>query len=318
MLKAGFPDAAVIRTHQDVHDEHPPEAAPAPHHCGERFLRLNGVIFLLYLPGAYVASAAIGLLEIFPEIRQQRLAAALVAFRILQHGVGVLFRNTPLLFVLRLTREIEQLRHIRRAVKQQTVRGIAITSGPARFLIIALHVFRQIKVCHKAHVGLVDAHAESHRSHHDGAFVPPEGLLHAHTLRIGQACMVGFGLHAFFLKECGGLFDFSARGPVDDPRLPLMAAEKRKQLGMRFLFGQDMIEQVRAVERSPDQPGLPQAEPGKDVSLHLGRGRSRERRHRALGEPLDKPGKRQIIRAEIMSPLGNAVRLVDGEERDGP
>ena len=51
-----------------------------------------------------------------------------------------------------------------------------------------------------------------------------------------------------------------------------MAAEKRKQLGMRFLFGQDMIEQVRAVERSPDQPGLPQAEPGKDVSLHLGRG----------------------------------------------
>ena len=50
MLKAGFPDAAVIRTHQDVHDEHPPEAAPAPHHCGERFLRLNGVIFLLYLP----------------------------------------------------------------------------------------------------------------------------------------------------------------------------------------------------------------------------------------------------------------------------
>ena len=78
--------------------------------------------------------------------------------------------------------------------------------------------------------------------------------------------MVGFGLHAFFLKECGGLFDFSARGPVDDARLPLMAAEKRKQLGMRFLFGQDMIEQVRTVERSPDQPGLPQAEPGKDRS----------------------------------------------------
>ena len=61
--------------------------------------------------------------------------------------------------------------------------------------------------------------------------------------------MVGFGLHAFFLKECCGLFDFSARGPVDDARFPLMAAEKRKQLGMRFLFGQDMIEQVRTVER---------------------------------------------------------------------
>ena len=106
------------------------------------------------------------------------------------------------------------------------MRGIAVTPGPARFLIIALHVFRQVEMHHKTHVGLVDAHAEGHRRHHNGALVPPKGLLHAHTLSIGQTGMISLGLHAFFLEECGGLFNFPARGPVDDARFPCVLAKE--------------------------------------------------------------------------------------------
>lgn len=96
-----------------------------------------------------------------------------------------------------------------------------------------------------------------------------------------------------------------------------MPVEKGQQLGVEVLLGQDMVKQVGPVEGGPDQPRIAQAEPGEDVLFHGGGGGRRERRDRTVREPLHKAGQGQIVRAEVVSPLRNAVGFVDGEKRDG-
>ena len=129
--------------------------------------------------------------------------------------------------------------------------------------------------------------------------------------------MVGSGVEPLFPKERGGFLDLLARGTVDDPRFPGVPVEKGQQLGVEVLLGQDVVKQVGPVEGGPDQPRIAQAEPGEDVLFHGGGGGRRERRDRTVREPLHKAGQGQIVRAEVVSPLRNAVGFVDGEKRDG-
>ena len=57
-------------------------------------------------------------------------------------------------------------------------------------------------------------------------------------------------------------------------------------------------------------------EPGPNVRDH-GRGRSRGQRQYALGPELARAlGELQVVGPEVVAPLRDAVRLVDGEERD--
>ena len=129
--------------------------------------------------------------------------------------------------------------------------------------------------------------------------------------------MVGSGVEPLFPKERGGFLDLLARGTVDDPRFPGVPVEKGQQLGVEVLLGQDVVKQVGPVEGGPDQPRIAQAEPGENVLFHSGGGGRRERRDRTVREPLHKAGQGQIVRAEVVSPLRNAVGFVDGEKRDG-
>ncbi len=61
---------------------------------------------------------------------------------------------------------------------------------------------------------------------------------------------------------------------------------------------------------------LLQAKPFDDVVARLRIGRRRQRDARHAGIVFRKPAELAILRPEIMSPLGDAMRLVDGKQRD--
>ncbi len=74
--------------------------------------------------------------------------------------------------------------------------------------------------------------------------------------------------------------------------------------------------QVRAVEAGDDRVRRLDAESRRNVGDDRRRGGRGERQH-ALGAEFARPlGQLQVVGAEVVAPLGDAVRLVDGEERD--
>ena len=79
--------------------------------------------------------------------------------------------------------------------------------------------------------------------------------------------------------------------------------------------GREAEGQVLAVEAGADGAVRRDVEAAADVGEHL-RGGGGGQRQGALGaEELGEAGQLQVVGAEVVPPLGDAVRLVDGEER---
>ena len=74
---------------------------------------------------------------------------------------------------------------------------------------------------------------------------------------------------------------------------------------------------VRAVDFAPEQMEMTVEHDAPDFVKDGGACRRRERRHDRCAERTDDAGKRQVRRTERRSPLKDAVRLVDGNVRNG-
>ncbi len=72
--------------------------------------------------------------------------------------------------------------------------------------------------------------------------------------------------------------------------------------------GRSKLEMKRRAPSSPRRAG--------DILARLRIGRGGEGDARNIGKALRQCGELQIFRPEIMAPLADAMRLVDGEERD--
>ena len=96
----------------------------------------------------------------------------------------------------------------------------------------------------------------------------------------------------------------------------MLGPQQPQQLALGLVLRLDPVLDVGPVEAGHELPGLAQRQPGRDLRPGvLGRGRGhRDPRHRR--PPLVQHGKRQVVGPEVVSPLGHAVRLVDGEQRD--
>jgi hypothetical protein len=77
-----------------------------------------------------------------------------------------------------------------------------------------------------------------------------------------------------------------------------------------------VISQVAAVEAGDDCPLILEPELTRDVSAHVRRRRRGEGDDRRPAEALADLADPQIARPEVVPPLADAVRLVDGEQRD--
>ena len=85
--------------------------------------------------------------------------------------------------------------------------------------------------------------------------------------------------------------------------LPALALRRQGELGPR----EGVDELARAVE-----PQL-----GADVLARAGVCGGRDGKPRHAGEDLGEPAERAVLGAEVVAPLADAVRLIDGDEREG-
>ena len=104
---------------------------------------------------------------------------------------------------------------------------------------------------------------------------------------------------------------------VDDPASALVFFEQMQQLLVPVLCADHAEIEVRTIEARDAGERLPEAEQGDDVGTHVFRGSGgKGSDDRTVRQRSDKSGDPSVARAEILSPLGYAVRLVHSNERD--
>ena len=202
------------------------------------------------------------------------------------------------------------------AVEGQAVALAAVTSGAAGLLVVAFERFGDVVVDHVAHVGFVDTHAEGDRGDDDVDPLHEEVVLVGGTRGGIHAGMVGPGADAVGDEQFGELLDLLAAQAVDDAALALVLLDEADDLAVHVVFGPDLVVEVRTVERRLENRGVGHAQVLLDVELHLGGGRGRQGDQRRRTDLVDDRPDTAVLRAEVVAPLRDAVRLVDGVERN--
>ena len=129
--------------------------------------------------------------------------------------------------------------------------------------------------------------------------------------------MVGGGLEAGADEFGRHLLHPLARQGVDDAGLLAAVLDKGEELHRRLELVDDGVADIGAIEAGDEDGGVLQAEAGEDVGAGLrvgggGQGNEGDRREvAAQAAELD------VFRPEIVAPLRNAVRFVNGKEGDG-
>ncbi len=93
-------------------------------------------------------------------------------------------------------------------------------------------------------------------------------------------------------------------------------ADEAQQLGARVVSVDDRISDVRAIETRDEHARVAQREPLDDLLARERIGGGGERDARRVGKAFVQRGELQVLRAEVVAPLRDAVRLVDRDQRD--
>ena len=80
----------------------------------------------------------------------------------------------------------------------------------------------------------------------------------------------------------------------------------------------DAVDQVRPIEVADQRHRLPQPETLDDVAAHLLGGGGGEGVDRRLGKRRAQPAELAVLRPEVVAPVADAVRFVDGDEAHAP
>ena len=209
-------------------------------------------------------------------------------------------------------------RDIPGAIQQQGARRQPVAAGAADFLVPALGRLRQVEVADPAHVRPVDAHAEGDGRRHDDGIAPGEAAVRV-PLGIGRhAGVEAQRVMPIGAQPFGGLLGLGPGAAVDDagprpiPRRLDEGAELRPFLLARGGADQD----VRPVEAAAEHRAVGEAELGADILDGARVGGRGQRQPRHVGEAFGQHAEAAVFRPEVVPPLADAMRLVDGEERD--
>src|SRR4051812_21319565 len=93
-----------------------------------------------------------------------------------------------------------------------------------------------------------------------------------------------------------------------------MTVQDLEQLLLERRAGQGAIEQVRPIEGSDKLDRVFQLELRRDVAAHACRGGGRVCVKADAWQQLPQTAKLPVLRAEIVTPLADAVRFIDGHE----
>ena len=301
---------------QHVHQVGDAEALAGAVDAGERLARR-----LRAVPGARrfqaVVAVAAGLRVVLAESREQRLPPAAGGLAEAQQHVELAALEPAAFFAgLGLFDHLPQQHHVAQAVAEPGLGRVAVAAGAAGFLVIAFQRLGQVQVRHEAHVGFVDAHAEGDGGHHHHAFLAQEAALVFRADAGVEAGVVGQGMHALLAQPGRGFFDLAARQAIDDARLAAPRRQEIEQLASRVVLQRHPVADVRPVEGG-DEPGrVLQAQALGDFAPGgmVGGGGERDARH--FRPALVQQVEFAVFGPEIVAPLRDAVRLVDGEQRD--
>ena len=261
---------------------------------------------------AIIAIAA-GLGRVLPEMaKQDRAPAPRRLDQCTQRGQPRAFAGLPLRLDLADPRP--RLGEILRAPEQMRHRRIAVAPGAAGFLIIGLDRFGQRRMRHEAHVRLVDSHAERDRRadhhvlarHEIGLVLRPHRGIESGVIGARRPPRPAERLGQFLGRRAGRRIDDAGAGRIADHLGDLLR---------RARLGADRIADIGAIEAGDDQPVLRNAELLQDIGAGVRVGGRGQRQPRHLRKGVEQRPQQSIVGPEVVPPFGNAMRLVDREQR---
>ena len=168
---------------------------------------------------------------------------------------------------------------------------------------------------HKAHIGLVDAHAKRNRRHHHDAFLAQKAVLVVLAHFGIEPRVVGQGVDARILQRGRQFLHALARLAIHHARLArMLTLDEAQQLRGGVLLFDDGVADVGPVKAADEQACVLQLQPLDDVLAREGIGRGRECNARHLRVALVQQRERPVLGAEVMAPLAYAVGFVDGKQ----
>lgn len=130
--------------------------------------------------------------------------------------------------------------------------------------------------------------------------------------------MVSRRAYAAALQTRGGIFHFRTAVAVDNARFAALITDVAHQLVERLEFLHQHIADVRPVEAADLYERIVKSQQTDDIAAGGVIGGGGQRHKRDLRHPLTQLAQRGIFRAEVMAPLGDAVRFVHRQHRQIP
>ena len=168
---------------------------------------------------------------------------------------------------------------------------------------------------HKAHIGLVDAHAKRHRGDHHHAFFAQKLILVPLAHACLQARVVGQCPHTCFDQHAGDFFDPLARLAIHHARFfGVLALDEAQQLGAGVFFLDDGVADVGPVKAADEQFGAFQLQALDDVGAgqRIGCGGECHAWHARV--TLVQDGETPVFGPKVVAPLAHAMRFVDRKQ----
>ena len=245
------------------------------------------------------------------EIFQQLAAPARRTLGVVHHQAELFAGDLLLLRALHLLNKVRLLRGIAGIEKQQAIRRQSVAPGPAGLLIIPFNVFRQVVVNDPAHVRFVNPHAERDGRADNPNLVSQKKLLIRRALVRRKAGMIWAGRKPAVAEALCKPVRGRPRRAIDDPAVHRTLSDKLRKLPHPLVLGNHAIGKVRPVETRDKNGGIAKLQMPDNILADTSRRGCRECGHRHIRQQCPQTLKLPVFRAEVVSPLRDAMRLVD-------
>ena len=197
-----------------------------------------------------------------------------------------------------------------RRIEQNTAGVLAVAPGAAGLLVIGLETAGGVEMDDAADVVTVDPHAKGVGGGNDGAIAGHEMLLRLVALVRAQA-----GVVAEAAETLANGLDGLAGGGVDNRWLRLVE-EFGQGFELVFLAAppDDAEGQVGTLEAGDEMRHVGAAQLLDNVVAHNRRGGGGKAADLGNAELLNELADPRVVRAKVMAPLADAVRLIDHQE----
>ena len=314
VLRDFFSGFAAQYVHQVPRTEaHTALAVDAVNRGQQHLRRFAGVPHRGWLQAVVAIAAGCAVL---PEVSQQAHTAAVAGFGQAQQRVELAAQHSLEFFGRRaLVDHAPLVDHVLQAVAHPGVSRQTVAPGTARFLVIALDVFGHVQMRDKAHVGLVDTHAEGNRGHHHHAVFSQEAVLvvlphgSVQTGVVWQCTDTGLGQHI------GNVLHLFARLAIHHAcLLRVFALDEAQQLRGAVGLFHDAVADVGAVKTADEGAGVFKLQSFDDVGAGDGVCGGGERDAGYAAKTLMQHRQCPVLGTEIVAPLAHAMDLINRKQ----